>query len=117
MSRDGLRYTFTLREELRFHDGQPVTADDCVVSLQRWGKRDHLGKLLLAATGRLVATTARLSRSTSRSLSASSSRRWASPPSHVPFIMPARLAVISESGQVKEQIGSGPYRFLRGGRA
>ena len=30
-----LRYTFTLREGLRWHDGLPVTAADVVASLQR----------------------------------------------------------------------------------
>ena len=30
----------TLREGLKFHDGTPVLARDCVASIQRWGKRD-----------------------------------------------------------------------------
>src|SRR5574337_1244914 len=56
VSKDHRTYSFTLREGLKFHDGQPVTAEDCVASLQRWGKKDPLGKLLLAATGKLQAT-------------------------------------------------------------
>src|SRR4051812_13113500 len=40
ISDDKLTYTFTLREGLKWHDGAPVTAEDCVASLQRWGKRD-----------------------------------------------------------------------------
>ena len=39
ISEDGLTYTITLREGLMFHDGSPVTAEDAVVSLQRWGSR------------------------------------------------------------------------------
>ena len=35
VSADGLQYTFTLREGLTWHDGTPVTAVDCVASLQR----------------------------------------------------------------------------------
>src|SRR5205807_5461083 len=31
-----LTYTFTLRDGLKWHDGAPATADDCVASLQRW---------------------------------------------------------------------------------
>ena len=38
-SRDGLKWTFTLREGLRFHDGQPVTPEDCVASIVRCGAR------------------------------------------------------------------------------
>src|SRR3954464_6698187 len=33
---DKLTYTFTLRDGLKWHDGAPVTAEDCVASLKRW---------------------------------------------------------------------------------
>ena len=56
VSRDHMKWSFTLRDGLKFHDGQPVTAEDCVVSLQRWGQKDSLGKLLIAATGKLAAS-------------------------------------------------------------
>ena len=39
-SRDGMKWSFTLRDGLKFHDGQPVTAEDCVASLKRWGARE-----------------------------------------------------------------------------
>ena len=32
-----------LRNGLKFHDGEPVLARDCVASIQRWGKRDAFG--------------------------------------------------------------------------
>src|SRR6266850_2446493 len=40
VSDDKLTYTFTLRDGLKWHDGAPVTAEDCVASLKRWGKAD-----------------------------------------------------------------------------
>jgi len=40
VSPDGLKYTFTLRDGLRWHDGKPVLSEDCVASLKRWGKKD-----------------------------------------------------------------------------
>ncbi|WP_252720417.1 ABC transporter substrate-binding protein, partial [Acinetobacter baumannii] len=43
-SADGLTYTFKLREGLLWHDGQPVTAEDCIASIRRWGARDTLGQ-------------------------------------------------------------------------
>ena len=46
VSDDKLTYTFTLRDGLKWHDGQPVRAVDCVASLERWGKRDTLGQIL-----------------------------------------------------------------------
>src|SRR6266702_6622233 len=36
ISDDKLTYTFTLRDGLKWHDGAPVTAEDCVASLKRW---------------------------------------------------------------------------------
>src|SRR5262249_32615047 len=40
VSADQLTYRFTLRDGLFWHDGQPVTAEDCVASLKRWSARD-----------------------------------------------------------------------------
>src|SRR5258707_3558536 len=33
VSRDHMKWSFTLRDGLKFHDGQPVTAEDSVASL------------------------------------------------------------------------------------
>src|SRR5467141_5063771 len=46
ISPDKLVYSFTLRDELKFHDGQPVRGADCVASLKRWMARDSLGQTL-----------------------------------------------------------------------
>lgn len=35
ISNDGMVYTFTLREGVKFHDGSPVTAEDVVYSIKR----------------------------------------------------------------------------------
>src|SRR5437868_4929621 len=43
ISDDKLTYTFTLRDGLKWHDGAPVTAEDCVASLKRWGRVDNMG--------------------------------------------------------------------------
>src|SRR6516162_1848845 len=36
VSPDGLTWTFRLRPELKFHDGEPVLAKDAVASIHRW---------------------------------------------------------------------------------
>ncbi len=41
LSDDARTYTFTLRENLAFHDGTPVTAQDAVDSTLRWGGSTH----------------------------------------------------------------------------
>ncbi len=42
ISPDKTLWTFTLRDGLEWHDGKPVTAEDCVASLKRWGARDPI---------------------------------------------------------------------------
>lgn len=39
ISEDGMRYTFTLREGITFHNGQPVTIDDVIYSINRCAGR------------------------------------------------------------------------------
>ena len=55
VSDDKLTYTFTLRDGLKWHDGAPVTAEDCVASLKRWGKNDGMGQKLMDFTASIEA--------------------------------------------------------------
>ena len=59
VSDDKLTYTFVLRDGLKFHDGQPVTAEDCVASIKRWGARDAMGQKLMQFTRELAVVDAR----------------------------------------------------------
>ena len=113
VSRDRMKWTFTLRDGLKFHDGQPVTAEDCVVSLQRWGKKDSLGKLLLAATGRLAASDRKTFALDLKEPFGAVLDALGKPSSNVPFIMPARLAATDANEQIKEVDRLGPYRFVK----
>ena len=47
VSDDGKRWRITLRAGLRFHDGEPVRARDCIASLKRWCAREPYGQLLI----------------------------------------------------------------------
>ena len=40
-------WTFTLRDGLEWHDGKPVTSEDCIASIKRWGTRDAMGQKLM----------------------------------------------------------------------
>ena len=62
VSSDKLTYTFMLRDGLKFHDGAPVTAEDCIASLKRWGARDAMGQKLMRFTMEIDAPTPRPSR-------------------------------------------------------
>ena len=42
VSPDKLTWTFTLRDGLEWHDGKPVTSEDCVASIKRWAAKDSI---------------------------------------------------------------------------
>src|SRR5213083_2362457 len=48
VSADNLTYIFTLRDGLLWHDGKPVTAEDCVASIKRWAAKDSLGQKVMS---------------------------------------------------------------------
>ncbi len=109
---DGRRVTIRLREGLKFHDGEPVRAADCVASIRRWAARDPLGQVLMARTEELAAPDERsivfrLQRPFPRLFEALAK---VSPP--VCFIMPERIAATPPTQPVAEIVGSGPFRFL-----
>ena len=112
VSDDKLTYTFRLRDGLKFHDGAPVTAADCVASLQRWGKRDLMGTRLLNATQSLEAVDAQSFRLVLKHPYGLVLETLAKPGGPVPFILPARLVQIPEGQRINEVIGSGPFRFI-----
>mgnify|MGYP002652768648 CR=1 FL=1 len=55
ISDDKLTYTFTLRDGLKWHDGAPVTAEDCIASLKRWTAVDGMAQKLAQFTASLEA--------------------------------------------------------------
>src|SRR5262245_25027510 len=113
VSTDGMKYTFTLRDGLRWHDSQPVRAEDCVESLKRWGKKDRFGQLLMAHTAKIAPIDA-------RTFTLELAERFGpvldalgKPLTNVPFMMPARIAATSSDESIKEIVGSGPFKFAK----
>jgi peptide/nickel transport system substrate-binding protein len=113
VSEDGLQYTFTLREGLKFHDGTPVTAGDAVASLKRWGQRDVVGRRLIDFTSQLDAVDSKTFRLVLKEPFALVLEALAKPSGSVPFVMPARIAATPADEQIKETIGSGPFKFVK----
>jgi peptide/nickel transport system substrate-binding protein len=113
VSDDNRIWRIRLRDELKFHDGEPVRAQDCAASLARWSKRDAFGQLLGAVVESWRAADdrtleIRLTKPFPLLLDA-----LAKPDASVPFIMPERLAKTDANTQIAEVVGSGPYRFLK----
>src|SRR5438046_1346253 len=54
-SADKLTYSFTLRDGLLWHDGAPVTAEDCIASIKRWAAKDTLGQKVMSFVDTITA--------------------------------------------------------------
>jgi peptide/nickel transport system substrate-binding protein len=108
---EGKVWRLGLRPGLKFHDGTPVLARDCVASINRWGKRDAFGQALMAATNELSAPDDgtilfRLKRPFPLLPDA-----LGKTPTSMCAIMPERLANTDPYTQITEMVGSGPFRF------
>ena len=111
VSKDNLTWTFTLRDGLEFHDGKPVTSEDVVASLKRWASRDSFGGVLAKNVDAWEAPNAKTFVIKLKAPFGVMLDALGKPSSNVPFIMPARIAATPGSEQIKEHIGSGPFRF------
>jgi peptide/nickel transport system substrate-binding protein len=112
-SPDKRLWTFKLRKGLEFHDGKPVTGEDVIASLQRWGKRDAMGSALMQFVLRMDSPTPDTFRIFLGEANGFMIEALGKPSSSVPFIMPKRIAETDPFKQIEEHIGSGPYIFKR----
>lgn len=108
---DGKLWTFTLRPGLKFHDGEPVRGRDCVASIKRWAERNAEGATLMSRVAEISAPAdnrfvIRLNKPYPGILSALARL---GPPALM--IMPERIAQTPATEQIKELVGSGPFRW------
>ena len=108
---DRRRWRIGLREGLRFHDGTPVLARDCVASIRRWGARDAFGQALMAATDEISALDDRTIQFRLKQAFPLLPDALGKAPPAMCAIMPERLALTDPYTQVTEMVGSGPFRF------
>ncbi|HEV2073136.1 MAG TPA: ABC transporter substrate-binding protein [Thermomicrobiales bacterium] len=110
-SEDGLEFTFKLRTDVPFHNGDPMTAEDVVASLNRWGEINGRGKLIYGRMDSIEATDA------------STVKMVFNQPSGVlpsflarseAMITPASVAEAAGTDQIPEDqlIGTGPFKFI-----
>lgn len=109
---DGKLVRITLRDGLKFHDGEKVLARDCVASIQRWGKRDTFGQTLMSVTDEVTAPDDKTIQFRLKRAFPLLADALAKPPSNFAAMMPERLAKTDAFTQITEVVGSGPFRFL-----
>jgi peptide/nickel transport system substrate-binding protein len=110
VSPDRLVYSFTLRSELKFHDGQPVSTADVIPSIKRWMVRNTLGQILASFVDAIEASDDKIF-----------AIRLKEPFAFVEMALGAFDAVIMRAKDaatdpftaVTETVGSGPFRFIR----
>jgi len=112
-SEDRRIWRFTLREGLEWHDGRPVTAEDCIASIRRWGARDPMGQKLLLFMQDMKALDARTFEMAMKEPYGLVVESLAKPSVNTPFMMPKRVAETDPFKQIDDYTGSGPFILKR----
>ena len=111
VSRDGLAYEFVLRKGVKFHNGEPVTAEDVKFSLERYrGGGATTLKERVAGVDVLDAQRVRIRLK----------QPWpdfmtfyGTPATGAAWIVPKRYVErVGEDGFKRAPVGAGPYRFV-----
>jgi len=113
VSPDKLTWTFILRDGLEFHDGQPVTGEDCVASIRRWAARDPTGQMLMSFAAELTAPDARTIRLVLKEPFGLVIESLGKTGGNVAFMMPKRVADTDPGKQISDATGSGPFIFKK----
>jgi peptide/nickel transport system substrate-binding protein len=100
-----------LRRGVPFHNGKELAAEDVVASLTRWGKKATVGKILFRTVQSIAArdrytVELRLAAPSGLVLSALANAN------QFPAIYPKEVVDAAGDDQIKEFIGTGPFRFV-----
>ncbi len=112
-SDDGLTWTFKLRDGLEWHDGTPVTSEDCVASLKRWAARDSMGQKLALSVQDYKIVDPKTFQIVLKDKFGPLLEAIGKPSVVVPFMMPKKTAETDAFKQIDDYIGSGPFIFKK----
>lgn len=110
VSDDGTTYTIKLRQNVKFQNGQAMTADDVIASLERWFKIAPVGK-------DIAASLESLSKQDDSTLEFKFKQPYGTllealaNPDQSAAIMPGSIARAAGTDPVKEYVGTGPYKL------
>jgi len=103
VSEDGLTYTFTLRDGIKFHDGNPVTVEDVIYSIERCADTSN-GDPLVPAFSNIAGIEATDDKTVTITLTSADSD----------FVSYMTTAIIPKSNEEPDTnpIGTGPYKYV-----
>jgi peptide/nickel transport system substrate-binding protein len=111
-SPDGLVYEFKLREGLKFHNGDPFTAEDVKFSFQRY--KGVSAKILHERVKAVDVLDAYRVRFTLNTPWPDFLTFYATPATGAAWIVPKKyIEKVGEDGFLRQPVGLGPYRFAR----
>jgi peptide/nickel transport system substrate-binding protein len=111
VSRDGLTYEFVLRPGARFHNGEPVTADDVKFSFERY--RGISAKTLKDRVAAVDASDPRRVRFQLKQPWPDFLAFYGTPATGAAWIVPRKyVEKVGEDGFKRAPVGAGPYKFV-----
>ena len=112
ISDDGRTYLIKLRDGLKFHNGEPVRAQDAAPSLARWAKRDTLGVTMDKFVDEWGVQDDKTVKITLKQKLPLFITAIATGGASIPFIVPEHVGKSDPFKQNTETIGSGPLKFV-----
>ena len=110
-SPDGLTYEFVLRKGVRFHNGDPVTAEDVKFSFERY--RGAAAKVLRDRVGAVEIVDSNHVRFRLKRPWPDFMMFYGTPATGAGWIVPKRYLIsVGDDGFKKAPIGAGPYKFV-----
>ena len=111
MSKDGLTYDFVIRKNARFHNGDPVTAEDAKFSFERY--RGAAAKVLKERVREVQVVDPQRVRFILREPWPDFMTFYGTSATGAAWIVPKKyVEKVGEDGFIKAPIGAGPYRFV-----
>src|SRR5215470_13217546 len=111
VSADGLTYEFVLRQGVRFHNGDAVTADDVKFSFERY--RGVAAKAMKDKVRQIHVADAHRVRFQLKEPWPDFLTFYATPATGAAWIVPQKyLEKVGDNGFKKAPIGAGPYKFV-----
>jgi peptide/nickel transport system substrate-binding protein len=110
-SKDGLVYEFVLRKNVRFHNGDPFTADDVKFSFERY--KGAGASILKAKVARIEIVDPHRVRFVLKQVWPDFLTFYGTPATGAAWIVPKKyVEKVGDEGFKKAPVGAGPYRFI-----